>query len=156
MAEISVTALAMVDAPAEQVRTALADYREVRPAILTANFSGYQVIEGGQGAGSQVRWTYNPARWGRRRARDWEIKAEEVDGALVERDSHSGAVITWTVIEADAARSAVRVELVIPAPDGLRGMLARSRMGRLRRVYGEVLRGLRERIAADPRGTCAD
>ncbi len=65
MAEISVTALAMVDAPPEQGHTALAYYREVRPAILTSNFSGYQVVEGGRGAGSQVRWTLNPARWGK-------------------------------------------------------------------------------------------
>ncbi|MBV9313694.1 MAG: SRPBCC family protein [Pseudonocardia sp.] len=152
MAEISVTALAMIDAPADDVRAALADYREIRPTILTSQFSGYEVVKGGVGAGSQVRWTLNPGRWGRRQAREWLVDVEEPDGTLVEHDRRLSSVTTWAVIAAPDGRSVVRVELRLDGPNGIRGMLTRSRAGKLRRVYGEVLFKLRKRFVSTEPG----
>ena len=149
MALHTTTVLTMVNAPAERVRIALADYRELRPAILSSHFTGYQVIEGGQGAGSTVRWTLNPARWGTGQAREWLVRVEEVDGALVESDTHSPAVTTWTVTEAANGRSAVKVLLTCEVPGGLRGAMARIRASNLRKVYGEVVWKLYEHFAAD-------
>lgn len=146
MAEISVSALTMVDAEPEVVQGSIADYREFRPAILTPHFSGYEVLEGGRGGGSRVRWTLNPGKWTRRRAREWEISAEEVDGALVERDAHSSAVMTWTVISAPDGRSAVKLTLTWPAPGGLAGVRARSRANKLQHLYGETLLELRRQF----------
>jgi hypothetical protein len=146
VAEISVSALAMVDAAPDVVQESIADYRGFRPTILTPHFSGYEVLEGGKGAGSRVRWTLNPGKWTRRRAREWEISAEEVDGTLVERDAHSSAVMTWTVISAPDGRSAVKLTLTWPSPGGLGGMRARSRANKLQHLYGETLLELRKRF----------
>lgn len=152
MAEFTVTALAMVDAEPERVWTSIADYRQFRPAILTRHFSGYEVLEGGRGAGSRVRWTLNPGRWTRRRAREWEVTVEEVDGALVEHDRHSSATLTWTVVPAPDGRSAVKLGLSFESPGGLGGLRARSRANKLHHLYGETLLELRERFTdADDR-----
>jgi hypothetical protein len=146
VAEINVAALAMVDADPERVRASIADYREFRRAILTPHFSAYEVLEGGQGAGSRVRWTLNPGKWTRRRAREWEVTVEEVDGALVEHDAHSSAVMTWTVVSAPDGRSAVKLALSFTAPGGLGGMRARSRTNKLHHLYGETLLELRKQF----------
>lgn len=153
MAEISVSALAMVDAPPDEVRAALADYRDVRPAILTSDFTDYQVLGGGRGSGSRVRWTLTTTLWGRwkRRARDWEVQVEEPDGELVERDTLSSTVTTWTVFPGPDGRSVVRVELSWDGPDGFSGIVARSRARTLRQAHGDVLLKLRNRFA-DPAG----
>ena len=78
--------------------------------------------------------------------RDWEIQVEEADGELVERDTRSGVVTTWTVLPAPDRRTVVRVTLSWESPAGFAGMRERSRAGKLRRVYGEVLHGLRTRL----------
>jgi hypothetical protein len=146
VAEISVTALAMVDADPGRVRDAIADYRKFRPAILTPRFSGYEVLEGGRGAGSRVRWTLNPGRWTRRRARVWEVSAEEKDGMLIEHDALSPTVLTWTVVPAPDGRSAVKLTLTFTAPGGLGGLRARSRGNKLHHLYGEMLLQLRRQF----------
>jgi hypothetical protein len=147
VAEFSVAALAMVDAEPERVRRSLADYREFRPAILTSHFSGYEVLEGGRGDGSRVRWTLNPGKWIKRRAREWEITAQEVDGALVEHDTRSSTVMTWNVVPAPDGRSAVKLTFTFEIPGGLGGMRARSRANKLHHRYGETLFELRKRLA---------
>jgi hypothetical protein len=149
VAEINVSALAMVDADPEQVRASIADYREFRQAILTPHFSAYEVLEGGQGAGSRVRWTLNPGKWTKRRARVWEVTVEEVGGALVEHDAHSSAVMTWTVVAAPDGRSAVKLALSFTAPGGLGGMRARSRANKLHHLYGETLLELRKQFGPE-------
>lgn len=157
MAETSVSALTMVDAEPDRVLASIADYREFRPAILTPRFSDYEVLEGGLGAGSRVRWTLNPGRWFKRRARVWEISSEEVDGALVERDANSSAVLTWSVVPAPGGRSALELTLTITAREGLSGMRARSRANKQRHLYGEMLFELRNRLTEEPAsGTAAD
>lgn len=149
MAETSVVALAMVDAEPERVRASIADYREFRPAILTSHFSGYEVLEGGRGGGSRVRWTLNPGKWTKRRAREWEVTSEEVDESLVERDAHSSTVMTWTVVAAPEGRSAVKLALTVQTPAGLGGLRARSRANKLHHLYGETLFELRKQFGPE-------
>lgn len=146
MAEISVSALAMVRATPDEARAAVTDYREVRPAILPRQFRDYQVLEGGNGAGSRVRWTLKPARWTKRGMRDWEVTVEESGGEIVERDTRSDVVATWTVLPGPNQRSVVRVTLSAPEPSGFAGMQARSRAAKLRRLYGEILLELHKRF----------
>jgi hypothetical protein len=148
MAQLNVTVLAMVSSPPEQVRSAIADYLHVRPAILTTHFTDYEVIEGGHGAGTTVRWTMNPARWGRRQARAWLVRVDEIDGVLTESDTHSSTVTTWTVTPAADDRSAVRVQLTWDIPAGIMGALARFRSANLRKIYGQVAFRLREYFQA--------
>jgi hypothetical protein len=56
MGQVTSTAERVIDAPAATVRAALADYAEVRPQILTPEFSDYRVESGGQGAGTRAHW----------------------------------------------------------------------------------------------------
>ena len=49
MARVTSTAARVIAAPAATVRAALADYEQVRPRILTAEFSNYGVESGGFG-----------------------------------------------------------------------------------------------------------
>jgi hypothetical protein len=96
-----------------------------------------------------VRWTLTPGRWAKWRAREWEIAVENSgDPGLVEREVHSGIVLTWTVVDAPEGRSVVKLELAAHGPDGLRGMGARSRTNRLGRLFGDVLLELRNRFPA--------
>lgn len=139
----------MVDAEPDRVRQSIADYLEFRPSILTPRFSGYEVLQGGRGAGTRVRWTLNPGRWTKRRARVWEMSSEEVDGALVEHDARSSSVLTWTVVAAPDGRSAVKLTVSFAAPAGLGGMRARSRGNKQRHLYGEMLLELRNRFDAE-------
>jgi hypothetical protein len=146
MAEINLSVLAMVGAPPEDVRAAVADYQDVRPAILTKQFRDYEVLDGGRGAGSRVRWTLKPNRWTKRGMRDWEIQVEEADGELVERDTRSGVVTTWSVLPGPDERTVVRLTLSWEGATGFAGIRERSRAGKLRKVYGEVLHQLRTRL----------
>src|SRR5205807_6456382 len=56
MAQVTVTAQRVIHGSVEQVRTALADYQNPRPRILTEHYSEYELKAGGQGAGSLVHW----------------------------------------------------------------------------------------------------
>ena len=51
MGQVSASSTVLIDAEPEAVLPAVADYQTVRPKILSPHYSGYQVLEGGQGAG---------------------------------------------------------------------------------------------------------
>ncbi|MGH3702889.1 MAG: SRPBCC family protein [Pseudonocardiaceae bacterium] len=145
MAQVTVTARHVVNGSVERVRTALADYSATRPKILTEHFSDYQVQAGGQGAGSQVHWKLAATE---KRVRDQLIEVSEPhDGSLVETDTHSSMVTTWTVRPADAGRSTVTVHTTWNGASGIGGFFERAfaPMG-LRRIYDGMLGKLDEVI----------
>jgi hypothetical protein len=87
MGEVTSTAERVIDAPATTVRAALADYAEVRPQILTPEFSDYRLESGGQGAGTRAHWKLAATK---KRVRDCLVEvAESTDGSIVERDANS-------------------------------------------------------------------
>src|SRR6185437_6916752 len=98
MAQVTARAERTIGAPAEQVRAAVADYDTVRPQILTDNYGDYRVEAGGQGAGSKVHWTLQATK---KRVRDQlvEVSVPTAD-RIVERDTNSSMVTTWTVVPA--------------------------------------------------------
>jgi hypothetical protein len=165
MAPLTASAMAMVNGSAEQVREALADYQTVRPKLLTENFDDYQVRVGGHGAGTEVRWTVlvgEVRSWYGRRVRrgkrvPWECVMaveEPEEGQLVERDTRSALVATWTVRPAGDGRAAVRVLVSWEGPDGPRGLLRRPRQRlAVRTIYEDVLTRLHEHFEPDPRAT---
>ena len=51
MGQVSASSTVLIDAAPEAVLAAVADYQTVRPKILSAHYSDYRVLEGGQGAG---------------------------------------------------------------------------------------------------------
>jgi len=60
MGQVSASSTVLIDAPPEIVLAAVADYATVRPKILSPHYSGYQVLEGGQGAGTVATGNCRP------------------------------------------------------------------------------------------------
>ena len=125
MAELTATAVAMINSSVELVHSALVDYESVRPLLLPDNFDDYRVLAGGQGAGTEVSWTLlvgetRRRRWqlGRPKREPWDCLVqvdEPADDQIVERDTRTELVTTWTVHEAGDGRTAVRVLASWPA-----------------------------------------
>ena len=156
MAELTATAVAMINSPVEDVRGALVDYESVRPLLLPDNFDDYRVLAGGRGAGTEVSWTLlvgdpRPRRFwqiGRPKREPWDclVRVDEAsDDQIVERDTRTELVTTWTVHEAGEGRTAVRVLASWPGPDGLTRLLTRSHQQlALRTIYEDILTRLHE------------
>jgi len=156
MAELTATAVAMINSSVQDVRGALVDYESVRPLLLPDNFDDYRVLAGGRGAGTEVSWTLlvgDPRprrRWqlGRPKREPWDclVQVDEAgDDQIVERDTRTALVTTWTVHEAGEGRTAVRVLASWPGPDGLTRLLTRSRQQlALRTIYEDILTRLHE------------
>jgi len=146
MSEVVATAERVVRAPAEQVRSALADYAGTRRRIAPGQFSDYRVETGGQGAGTRVHWRFAATS---KRVRDQLVTVSEpVVGSLVESDANSSMVTSWTVHEADAGASTVRVRTAWKGAGGIGGFFERTFAPKgLRRVYDEMLTRLDAELA---------
>jgi hypothetical protein len=144
MARVTARATKQVGATPERVLEFLRDYREARPRILTGNYSAYRVEQGGPGQGTVIG--YHFAAGGRER--DYRLRVEESDGALIERDELSSFVSTWTVAPAGTG-SGVTLEGSWDGAGGIAGIFEGlfAPLG-LRRIYGEVLNRLATAIPA--------
>ena len=56
MGQVSASSTVLIDAAPEAVLAAVADYRGMRPKILSPHYSDYRVLEGGRGAGTVATW----------------------------------------------------------------------------------------------------
>ena len=143
MSQVTATAVRVVDAPVAAVRAALADYEEVRPRILTEQFSEYRVEAGGHGAGTRVHWKLAVTK---KRVRDCLVDVvESIDGSLVERDANSSMVTAWLVEPVEAGRSRVRVTTTWDGAGGIGGFFERTFAPKgLARIYDGVLAKLED------------
>ncbi|MGI9001809.1 MAG: SRPBCC family protein [Pseudonocardia sp.] len=141
MAQVTARAQRTIDAPAERVRAALADYETVRPTILTEHYGDYRVEAGGHGAGSRVHWTLQATK---KRVRDQLVEvAAPADDRLVERDTNSSMVTTWTVTPAGTDRSMVAVKTTWNGAGGIGGFFERAFAPKgLQRIHDGVLSNL--------------
>ncbi len=148
MGQVVATAERVVAAPADRVRAALADYAGTRPRVLPEQFSDYRVEAGGQGSGTRVHWRFAATS---RRVREQDVEVSEPDGTLVERDTRSSMVTTWTVTPADAGRSTVRVRTTWDGAGGVGGFFERTFAPRgLRRVYDDLIGRLERELGGTP------
>jgi uncharacterized protein YndB with AHSA1/START domain len=133
MAQVTAQARRTIDAPAEKVLEALADYESTRPGILTDSYQDYRVESGGHGAGSRVAWKLE-ARKGKLREQLVEVSAP-APLQLVERDTNSSMVTTWTVASEGTDRSTVTVDTTWNGAGGIGGffekMFAPAGMARI-------------------------
>jgi hypothetical protein len=138
MAQVTARASRTIDAPAERVRAAVADYETVRPRILTENYGDYRVESGGRGAGSKVHWTLQATK---KRVRDQLVEVSEpAEGRIVERDTNSSMVTTWTVTPAGEGSSTVEVETTWNGAGGVGGFFERTFAPKgLQRIHDGVL-----------------
>src|SRR3954454_22090188 len=146
MSEVVATVEHVVRAPAEQVRAALADYEGARRRAMPEQFSDYRVEAGGSGAGTRVHWRFAAIS---KRVRDQLIDVTEpAADTLVERDTNSSMVTTWTVSPADAGVTTVRVRTTWTGAGGVGGFFERTFAPKgLRRVYTDLLTRLEREVA---------
>jgi hypothetical protein len=146
MGQVVATAERVVRAPADVVRAALADYATTRPAALPEQYSEYRVDEGGRGAGTRVHWRLQATS---KRVREQDVVVTEgPDGALVETDTNSSMVTTWTVHPADAGASTVRVRTTWNGAGGIGGFFERTFAPKgLARIHDAMLERLERAVA---------
>ncbi|MEY7971202.1 SRPBCC family protein [Saccharomonospora xinjiangensis] len=146
MGRVTATAQRTIDAPTETVIERLADYRHVRPRLLTEHYRDYEVVEGGTGEGTVVRFTLQATQ---KRVRDVLATVSRPEpGTLVETDANSSMVTTWAVRQ-DGDRSVVRVETTWQGASGVGGFFERTFAPKgLRRIYDGVLAKLAEEVRA--------
>ncbi|WP_214406687.1 SRPBCC family protein [Pseudonocardia lacus] len=138
MAQVTARTARTIDAPADKVRAALADYETVRPSILTEQYRDYRVESGGQGAGSRVHWVLQATK-SRQRDQLVEVSVPTED-RIVESDANSSMVTTWTVTPKGADRSEVAVETTWNGAGGIGGFFERTFAPRgLARIHDGVL-----------------
>jgi hypothetical protein len=135
----------LVAASPRRVRAFLADYQNNRPSILPPeHFLDYRVERGGDGAGTVI--SYRLRAGGRERPYRMRVEEPAEDGPLVERDTQSSLVTTWTLTPAEGGeRTLVGLTSTWEGAGGIGGFFERMFAPRaLRRIYDEVL----ERLSA--------
>jgi hypothetical protein len=149
MSSIHVQAEKIVAARPQEVYTFLANYREKRPQILTDNFQNYAVEKGGKGAGTIYTYLLRAAK----RERNYRMSVTEpVKGkVLMENDTSSSLVTTWTL--ESAANNSTRVQVVTEwqGGSGVGGFFEKTfaPVG-LRRIYSEMLEKLASSFSGTP------
>ncbi|MGH3318584.1 MAG: SRPBCC family protein [Streptosporangiaceae bacterium] len=144
MAQVRMVTVRRVPAPPDDVYRLVADYQRRRD-YLTDNFTDYAVEEGGQGAGTRMRYRLHAGR----RVRDCRMSVSEPDPGrvIVEEDANSSLRTRWAVT-AQGGRSSVEVEVTWDGAGGVAGFFESmfAPLG-LRRIYDQVLDRL-ARVAA--------
>jgi Polyketide cyclase / dehydrase and lipid transport len=146
MTDVVATAERVVRAPADRTLTALADYDDVRPRLVTEKFLDYRVESGGRGAGTRVSWRFAATR---SRVREQVmVVTQPTENTLVETDQKSTLVTMWTVHPTDAGLSTVRVRTSWQGAPGVGGFFERTFAPTgLRRVYDRMLERLDAEIS---------
>lgn len=137
MAPISVSAERTVGAPAPEVYGYIADHRDHHANFLPPQFSDFHVEAGGVGAGTITRFKLTAG--GRTRQLRTEVTEPEPGRVLVESDTMSSSVTTWTVTpEGNACQ--VRISTTWQGAGGVGGVFERLFAPRvLRRLYDDEL-----------------
>ena len=97
MGQVSASSSVLVEVAPERALEAVADYATVRPRILSEHYRDYQVLEGGQGAGTVASWTLQATE---KRSRNIKATVSADGSTVTETDGNSSLVTTWTVIPA--------------------------------------------------------
>jgi hypothetical protein len=137
----------VIAASPQRVRAFLSDYRNNRPRILPSEyFEDYRVEQGGDGAGTII--SYRLRAGGRERPYRMRVEESAEDGRLVERDTRSSLVTTWTLTPTESGgRTLVSLRSNWEGAGGIGGVFERLFAPRaLRRIYDEVLRRLSEAV----------
>jgi hypothetical protein len=137
----------LIAASPQLTRDFLADYRINRPRILPPEyFENYRVEQGGDGAGTVIR--YRLRAGGRERPYRMRVEEPAEGRSLVERDTNSSLVTSWTLTSAESAeRTLVGLASRWEGASGIGGVFERLFAPRaLRRIYDEVLERLSDAV----------
>ena len=145
MGQVSASSTVLINAEPDVVLTAVADYQTVRPKILSSHYSGYQVLEGGQGAGTVAAWKLQATK---SRSRDVKATVDVAGKTVIEKDANSTMVTNWTVAPAGTG-STVTVKTSWQGAGGIGGFFEKTfaPLG-LRKIQAEVLDNLKQQLEA--------
>ena len=128
MATLRIRAERSMAAPPERVYRCIADYRAHHSRFLPPAFSHFQVVQGGVGAGTEIRFHLKAG--GRTLQYHGHVTEPEPGRVLAERYA-DGGVTTFTVTP-EGSGSRVRIETTAEAK-GISGVVARVLAPRLLR-----------------------
>jgi hypothetical protein len=133
----------LINADPDAVLTAVADYQTVRPKILSSHYSGYQVLEGGQGEGTVATWKLQATK---SRVREVTASVDVAGHTVIEKDANSTMVTNWTVAPAGTG-SSVTLKTSWNGAGGVGGFFEKTfaPLG-LRKIQGEVLENLKKQV----------
>ncbi len=136
MPELRISATRLIAAPTEVVYRCIADYRMHHHQFLPPAFSRYEVVKGGVGEGTVIRFRLTIA--GRGQNAEALVAEPEPGRVLTERYEGTGAVTTFRVVPKRAGTLVV-IETVSPST-GIRGAIERLIVPLLfRRLYNDEL-----------------
>ena len=143
MGHVSAASTILINAEPAAVLTAVGDYREVRPKILSSHYRDYQVLEGGQGQGTVASWKLQATK---SRVRDIKASVDVAGHAVIEKDANSTLVTNWTVAPAGPG-SSVTVTTTWSGAGGVKGFFEKTfaPLG-LKKIQAEVLANLKKEI----------
>jgi Polyketide cyclase / dehydrase and lipid transport len=148
MGTITVTAERTVGAPAGTVYGYIADHTEHHPNFLPPAFSDFKVESGGVGAGTVV--TFKVTAGGRTRDYRMQVEEPEPGRVMIERDTGSSLVTTWTVTPA-GDQCQVKIETTWDGAGGIGGFFERTFAPRVMRgIYEDELGRIDEYARAHP------
>ncbi|ULN47330.1 SRPBCC family protein [Mycolicibacterium goodii] len=143
MGQVSAVSTVLINAEPAAVLAAISDYQTVRPKILSSHYSGYQVLEGGQGAGTVATWKLQATK---SRVRDIKATVDVAGHTVIEKDANSTLVSNWTVAPAGTG-SSVNLKTSWTGAGGVKGFFEKifAPLG-LRRIQDEVLENLKKHL----------
>jgi hypothetical protein len=143
MGQVSAVSTVLINSEPAAVLAAISDYQTVRPKILSSHYSGYQVLEGGQGAGTVATWKLQATK---SRVRDVKATVDVAGHTVIEKDANSSLVSNWTVAPAGTG-SSVNLKTTWTGAGGVKGFFEKTfaPLG-LRRIQDEVLENLKKHV----------
>lgn len=143
MGQVSAVSTVLINAEPAAVLAAISDYQTVRPKILSSQYSGYQVLEGGQGAGTVATWKLQATK---SRVREVKATVDVAGHTVIEKDANSTLVSNWTVAPAGTG-SSVNLKTTWTGAGGVKGFFEKTfaPLG-LRRIQDEVLENLKKHV----------
>lgn len=143
MGQVSASSTVLINAAPDAVLAAVADYQTVRPKILSSHYSGYQVLQGGQGAGTVATWKLQATK---KRVREVKANVDVAGHAVIEKDANSTMVTNYTVAPAGTG-STVTVKTSWQGAGGIGGFFEKTfaPLG-LRKIQAEVLENLKSEL----------
>lgn len=143
MGQVTATTTINIAAEPAVVLAALADYADVRPAILTPNYRDYTVISGGTGNGTVASWTLKATE---KRSRNVVATISATENTVTEKDANSTLVTTFTTAAA-ASGTSVTVNSSWTGATGIGGFFERTFAPKgLNRIHDELLANLKRRL----------
>jgi hypothetical protein len=143
MGQVSATSTVLIDAAPEAVLAAVADYRVVRPKILSSHYSDFSVLEGGEGQGTVATWKLQATK---SRVREVKAAVDVAGHTVIEKDANSTMVTNWTVAPAGPG-SSVTTKTSWTGAGGVKGFFEKTfaPLG-LKKIQAEVLANLKKEV----------